>query len=145
MTANRTSAPAWFWIAAAILLIWGVMGCYSCVQQFRLGADAMGPASDYDRGLYAALPVWYDALFAVSVGTGLLGVVALFARSVLAQPLFAISLIGMVIMFGWMFAMTDIIAVKGFAVAAGFPIVIAAIAVFQVWLAGLARRNGWIG
>ncbi|WP_294290715.1 hypothetical protein [uncultured Sphingomonas sp.] len=55
------------------------------------------------------------------------------------------SLIAVVIQFCWLFAATDMIAVRGFAVAAGFPIFILAVAVFQVWLAGLAIRRGRIG
>ena len=145
MPVFRRPPPPWFRLVAVLLLIWAAMGCYSCVQQFRLGAAAMGPPSDYDRALSAALPVWYDALFAVAVGTGLLGAIALLARSVLAWPLFVMSLIAIVAMFGWMFVMTDIIAVKGVVEATGFPIVIAAIAGFQIWLAGIARRRGWIG
>ena len=133
--------PGWFYIVGVVLLLWGLMGCFACVQQFRLGADAMGPASAYDRALHASLPIWYNALFAVSVGTPTLGAAMLLARSILAWPLAIIALVGVVIMFGWMFTMTDIIAVKGFVAAAGFPILIAVIAIFQIWFTALARKR----
>ena len=104
----------------------------------------MGPATDYQRTLYAGLPVWYNAVYAVAVGTGLLGAVALLARSTLARPLFVISLIAVVVQFGWLFATTDIIAHQG-AATVGFPLFIAAVAAFEIWFARHAQRRGWIG
>ncbi len=141
---DRTRGPVWFRVVAVALLLWGLAGCFACVQQFRLGAEAMGPASAYDRALYDALPVWYNAVYAVAVGCGLLAAVALLGRSVLARPLFALSSAGVAVQFGWLFATTDIIAVKGGGTAI-FPLVILAIAIFGWWLAGYALRRGWIG
>lgn len=141
---GRAKAPAWFWVVAVLLVLWGAMGVFACIQQFRLGADAMGPADDYYRALYAALPAWYNIVYAVAVGMGFMGSVALLLRSRLARPFYIVSLVAVVIQFGWIFATTDMIAVRGFAEAAGFPIFIFAVALAQVWLAGLAIRRGWI-
>lgn len=137
------TVPAWFRIVAVLLLLWGFSGCYACFQQFRLGAEAMGPASDYDRALYASLPLWYNAVYAVAVGTGLLGAVALLTRSVLAVPLYAISLVAVVVMFGWLFASTDIVAAKGIGTI-GFPLFIALVTAFALWLSLTARRRRWL-
>lgn len=145
MSMFETPPPVWFRVVAVLLLIWGLMGCYACYQQFRLGAEAMGPATEYDRALYAALPVWYNAVYAVAVGAGTLGAVALLARSALARTLFIVSLVAVVIQFGWLFAATDIVAHKGAGTVLPFPILIVAIAAFGVWLSGKARRRRWIG
>ncbi|WP_375271993.1 hypothetical protein [Sphingomonas sp.] len=144
MTHRPTRAPTWFRIVAVVLLLWAIAGCYACIQQFRLGAEAMEPASDYDRALYASLPIWYNAVYAVAVGCGLLGAVALLARSVLAVPLITLSLIGVAVQFGWLFAATDIAQVKDWWTAV-FPLVIAAVALLSVLLARRARARGWIG
>ncbi len=144
MMDDRSSrVPTWFRIVSVVLLLWAIAGCYACAQQFRLGADAMGPASSYDRALYASLPVWYNAVYAVAVGCGLLGAVALLARSVLAIPLTTLSLIGVLLQFGWLFATGDIVAAKG-ASTAVFPLVIVAVAGLSVLLARHARSRGWI-
>ncbi|TPG14604.1 hypothetical protein EAH84_03775 [Sphingomonas oligophenolica] len=135
--------PTWFRIFAVVLLAWGAAGCFAWYQQFRLGADAMGPADAYQRALYAALPVWYNAVYAVAVGTGFLGALALLARSVFARPLFVVALIAVIVQFGWLFATTDILAHRGVG-AAGFPIVIVVITGFEIWLARHAQRRGWI-
>lgn len=145
MARFRSPPPLWFRAVAIVLILWGVVGVYACWQQFRLGAEAMGPATDYDRALYASLPVWYNAVYAVSVGCGLLGALALLARSALSIPLFVISLIGVVVMFGWIFVATDLIAHKGVVVATGFPVFVAVVAAFQIWFARFGRTRGWIG
>ena len=142
---NRRRPPLWFWIVAIVLVMWGAMGVFACIQQFRLGADAMGPADDYYRKLYATFPQWYNWVYAAAVGSGLLGSLALLMRSASARGLFVVSLIAEIVQFGWLFATTDMVAVRGVAATAGFPIVIVAIAAFQIWFAGVARRRGWIG
>jgi hypothetical protein len=143
--AGWTKTPLWFRILAVVLILWSVIGIFAWVQQMRLGAEAMGPATAYDRGLYASLPGWYDWVYLIAVGAGLIGAVMLSLGSALARPVFAVSLVGVVVMFGWMFLATDIVAVKGVPLAMGFPVVIFAIAAFQLWLAGKALRRGWIG
>ncbi len=144
MTRFSTPTPLWFRIVALVLVIWGAVGVFACVQQFRLGADAMGPADDYYRRLYAGFPIWYNAVYAVATGTGLLAALAPLFGSVLARPLFAISLVAVLMQFGWLFAATDLIAVRGAAQVVPFPVFIAAVAAFGVWLAGHAGRRGWI-
>ncbi len=142
---SRQRPPAWFSIVGVVLALWGAIGVFMCFQQIRLGADAMGPADAYYRTLYGALPLWYNWVYAVAVGAGFLGSVALLMRSAIARPLYILSLVAVVVQFGWLFATTDIIAVRGFIETAALPIVILAVAVFQVWLAGKAIRRGWIG
>ncbi len=141
----RTRAPAWFRVVAIVLLLWGLLGCYSCLQQLRLGAEAMGPASAYDRALYASLPGWYDPCFVVAVLSGTLGAAALLAGARAAVPLAVVALVTVIVMFGYMFLATDLIVHKGVATAITFPIVVAAIAAGQLWLARLGWARGWVG
>jgi hypothetical protein len=136
--------PRWFRIVAVLLVLWGAMGVWACLQQVRLGADAMGPASAYDRRLYASLPFWYDAVYAVATGAGLLGALALVRGSRLARPLFALSLAAVLVQFGYLFATTDIVAAKGAGTVLPFPAFIAGVATLQLWLAQLGTRRGWL-
>jgi hypothetical protein len=143
--ATRTRVPAWFWVLAILIVLWGAAGCFACLQQVRLGAEAMGPASAYDRALYARLPAWYNPVYAVATGAGLLGGIALLARRGVARVLFIVSLAAVIVQFGYLFVATDIIAVRGAGTVVPFPVLIAAIAAAEVWFATLARRRGWIG
>lgn len=143
MAAGMQRLPAWFWAVAVVLLLWNLIGAYACIQQFRLGAEAMGPATDYDRALYASMPVWYNWIFALAEAGGVGGAIALLLRNPAARPLFVVSLIAVVIQFGYLFATTDIIAQKGIWTTY-FPLFIAAMGVFEIWFAAAAQRRGWI-
>ncbi len=145
MTGFHKPIPGWFRVIAVMLTIWGVVGVFACVQQFRLDAEAMGPADDYYRRLYATFPAWYNWIYAVATGSGLLAALALLFGSRLARPLFVVSLIAIVVQFGWLFLATDIIAVRGVAQVVPFPAFIAMVATFGVWLSDHAGRRGWIG
>ena len=140
----RQKPPAWFVVIAILLVLWGLTGCASLYFHIAYG-PAMNPdATDWDRAYFAALPIWFTLIYAVAVGAGALGSVALLMRSKLAVPLYILSLIAVVIQFGYVFAATDLIAHKGVAATVPFPLVIAALAVFQIWFAKRAERRGWI-
>ena len=137
--------PAWFWMVVILLLVWNLIGGVICIQQFRLGADAMGPADAYQRALVARLPAWHRWDFAVTEVLAIGGSLALLGRRRGALPLAVLAVVGIALQFGYLFAATDVIAHEGFAKAAGLPIVIIVIALFQVTLARTAVRRGWIG
>ncbi|MCM8730798.1 hypothetical protein ACFO8O_07430 [Hephaestia sp. GCM10023244] len=133
-----------FRVVVILLTLWNAFGCYTWYLHKTLGAEAMGPATDYDRQLFAALPDWYVWVYAIAVGAGLLGAIALLARSASALWLFIVSLVAIVAMFGYFFLATDVIAVKGAGATLPFPIVIALVAAFGVWFTGYATRRGWV-
>ena len=137
--------PTWLWIVAGVLLLWNLFGGFVCVQQFRLGADAMGPADAYQRTLFASLPGWYVWNFVFAEVTGIGGSLALLAKRRVALPLFVLSLLGVIVQFGWLLTQTDVIAQEGFGKAAGLPITVFVVCLVQVWIARLAVRRGWIG
>jgi hypothetical protein len=136
--------PAWFWIVAILLVLWEAMGCYSCIMQFKLGAAAMGPVDAWSLKYYAALPVWYNGVYAIGTFGGLFGGLALLLRDRRASPLFWISLVAVIVMFGYAYAATDLIAHKGLAQVLPFPLFIAAVGSFSIWFARFAAKKGWI-
>jgi hypothetical protein len=139
----RGKRPAWFAIVAGVLILWGLMGVFACIQQIRLGAEAMGPATDYDRALFASLPAWYNGIYALATGAGLAGAIALFLGRRIAAPLFVIALIAVLVQFGYLFATSDIVAAKGIGTIY-FPIFIVAVTLGEIWLANHAVRRGWL-
>jgi hypothetical protein len=137
-------APKWFTLAAVLLLLWGIAGCVAFYSHARFGADAMPGATGYDRRLFASLPGWYNIVYGIAVGGGLLGALALLLRSRWAATLFAISLVAVVVQFGWTFLATDLLAAKGAGETVPFPLFITAVAVAQLWLARHGLRKGWL-
>lgn len=140
----RQKPPSWFVVVAILLVLWGLMGCASFYFHVVYGADMDPKATDWDRAFFAALPAWLNIVYAVAVGAGLLGSIALLMRSKQATLLYILSLIAVVVQFGYIFGATDLLAYKGVATAVPFPVFIAVVAVFQIWFAKRAERRGWI-
>ena len=145
MPVTSVKRPAWFMVMAVILLLWEAVGVYACYLQLSMGPASWPSSAAYERALYASLPGWYNVVYALATGSGLLGAIALVARRRLAEPLFVLSAIAIIVMFGYTFVTTDLIAHKGVVVATTFPVVILLIGLFAIGLARLADRRGWIG
>jgi hypothetical protein len=140
----RQRPPAWFVVVAILLVLWGLAGCYSFYLHVLYGVAMVPNGGAWERAYDARLPGWFLYVFAVSVGAGLLGSLALLTRSRLATPLYILSLIAVIVQFGYVFIATDMIAHQGAATAVPFPLFIAAVAAFQIWFAKRAERRGWI-
>lgn len=143
--ATEVKPPVWFWIAAILLVLWEAMGCYACHTQIRLGAAAMGPVDEWSLNYYAALPAWYNSVYAIATFGGLLGGLALLLRKSWASILFWISFVAVIVMFGYAFAATDLIAHKGLGQVLPFPLFIAAVGALSIWFARFAANKGWLG
>ena len=136
--------PVWFWIVSVLFLVWGLMGCFSLYLFITVGPTMNAAPDAWERAYAAMIPGWYVWVYAVAVGGGALGALALLARSRHARLLFIASIIGVVIQFGYAFLATDLIAHKGAAATIPFPLFIFAMALVQLWFAGLAAKRGWI-
>lgn len=135
---------AWFWIVAIALLLWQAIGVYSFYEHLARGPEAMGAVpTDYDRRLYASLPVWYAWVYGVATWGALASGLALVLRRKYAVALAALSLAATIVMFGWMFAATDLIAVKG-VWTTYFPAVVVIVGILTFWFAWSTRARGWI-
>lgn len=135
------SRPGWFMPLAIVLILWGIIGCIACFMQVVLG-NVPGAAPE-DLALVLAMPLWFNIIYAVATLGALAGAIALVLGSRLAVPLFQVSLVAVVIQFGYVFLATDTWARQGPA-GAIFPLVIFTIGAHEIWLATAARRRGWI-
>lgn len=141
MTEGTSKAPVWFTVGAIVLILWGLMGCASLYMHFVMGPGDGPGTTDYDRQLYASLPTWYGVVYSVAVLSGLLGAILLLMRRSAAVMLSALSVVAVIIQFGWLFLATDILAVRG-AWVAYFPMFILLVQLFQLWFANRAKGKG---
>lgn len=144
MVQGIAKPPVWFWIVAGLLLLWGLAGCGALYAHIAYGPEMDPAATNWDRAFYASMPGWYNWLFAVATVSGLLGTIALLFRSAHAKWLYIVSLAGVLLQFGYVLGLTDLIAHKGIWVVY-FPALIIAMGAFQLSFARLAARRGWIG
>lgn len=124
------TAPRSFRAIGIILLLWNLMGVAAFIIQYTADLGQLAKTDPYTANIFAAMPVWAWAAYAVAVGAGTLGATVLLLRKAAAAPLFLLSIVAVIVQFGYSFIHTDLLAVKGIT-AAIFPVVILIIAIFQ--------------
>lgn len=133
--------PRSFWGIGLILLLWNLMGVAAFIMQYSADLTALAKTDPYTASIFAAMPDWAWIAYATAVGAGTLGAILLLLRKTAAVPLFLLSIVGVIVQFGYSFIQTDLLAVKGVS-AAIFPAVILIVALFQ-W--HYARRQAAVG
>ena len=136
--------PAWFVAVAIILLLWAVAGVASFGAHVFVGEKMAAEQGAWDLDYYRALPAWFAWDYALATLAALAGAIALLTRSRQALMLYVLSLIGVVIQFGYVFVGTDLLAHKGAAATVPFPMFIALMGCVQIVLARFAARRGWV-
>jgi hypothetical protein len=120
-------------IIGVILLLWGLTGIMFFTLQYTADLAELAKTDPVTARIFGAMPGWVWIVYAIAVATGTLGSIALLKRKAIAALLYLISVICVVIQFGYSFLGTDLIAVKGWFVATAFPAFIFAVALFE-WL-----------
>jgi hypothetical protein len=141
LTEGTSKSSVWLTVGATLLILWALKGCASLYMHFAVGPGDGPGATDFDRQLYASLPTWYGVVYIVAVLSGLAGAILLLMRRSAAVVPSAISVVAVLIQFGWMFLATDIIEMKG-VWTTYFPAFILAVQLFQLWLVTMAKGRG---
>ena len=75
---NRTEAPEivaiprWFRFAATLALLWNLLGVMAFIDQMMMTSATLAELPQSQQDLYASVPWWATAAFAVAVFTGTL-------------------------------------------------------------------------
>lgn len=139
-----TKPPTWYYAAVGVLTLWALIGCYTYLAQVTMSPADLAALPTAQRDMIAELPVWITAMYAIAVWSALAGAICLLLRLKFARSAYLVSLIAIIVQFGWTLLMLPIIQTMGFAEAAGFPIFIAVVGAISVWFAGKAMRSGWL-
>ncbi len=138
-----TKPPTWFYVVAVIIILWECIGCYAYVSQVSMSVADMAQLPIAQQEIWKMVPAWVTSAYAVAVWVGLAGGIALLLRLRISRSLFIVSLIAVVVQFGWTFAATPILTTVGPTVAV-FPAFIIAVGVMAVWFSGKAAGHGWL-
>lgn len=140
---GKITIPAWFWAVAVIALLWEAMGCFAYLGQMTMTPEQMAALPPAERDIWRAMPAWLSGVYAVAVWVGLTGALGLLLRRRWARICFIVSLVAVLIQFGWTFVATPILTTIG-PVAAGFPLLIIVVAALLAWFSGKAIQWGWL-
>ena len=139
-----TKPPTWYYAVAGVLTLWALIGCYAYLQQVTMSAADLAQLPQTQQDMMAALPTWITAAYAIAVWSALAGAICLLLRLKFAPTGYIVSLVAIIVQFGWIFAATPILSTMGFAEAAGFPIFIAIAGAVSVWFGRMAQARGWL-
>lgn len=144
-TTSLVSPPVRFWLSAALLMVWNLFGLWMCWSQYHMPPEQMAALPEAQRNLFANTPGWVWLAYAVAVTAGWLGALLLLLRKRLALPLFWVSLVAVLLQFGYSLGPGGAVAALGAAAALPLPLTIIAVCLYQVWLSRTAIRRRWIG
>ena len=142
-TPAASGVPSWFWIVSVLALLWELMGVGSYLYHVTLSPEAIAALPEGQAELMRITPAWVNGAFAVATFGGLLGAVGLLLRRQWARLLFIVSLVAVVVQFGWVFLVGKAHELIGPS-SAVFPAFIVAVAAVLVWFAGTSIRRGWL-
>ena len=144
MNALAVKRPTWFWIVAALALLWNLFGVAMAWMQYSMTPDQLAQLPEAQRALHEAMPGWLWAVDGVAVVAGTLGSLLLLMGKRLALPVFWVSLVAVVVLFGYCLFPGRMLEVLGAAQALPMPILITVIALLLVWFARKSIARGWI-
>ncbi|MEQ6333179.1 sugar transporter [Sphingobium sp. MK2] len=133
--------PRFFIIIAVILLLWNLMGVAAFIMQYGADLTELAKTDPTTAQAFATMPNWVWLIYAIAVGAGAIGALLLLMRKAAAASLFLVSLIAVLVQFGYTLLGTDLVAIKGVS-ALTFPAVIILIAVVQLLYARALVAKG---
>ena len=86
-----------FWIISVIALVWNGTGVFMYLSSVYMSEEAFAQMSEAEQSLYENIPAWVTGAFAIAVFAGFLGSIGLLLRKKWAAPLFALSLVTIII------------------------------------------------
>jgi uncharacterized protein YjeT (DUF2065 family) len=142
-TTYSERVPTWFWVAAGLVLVWEAMGCYAYITQVSMTAEQLAALPEGQRQLFNTMPDWVTAAYGIATWGGLLAAILLLMRKRWATAMFAVSLVALLVQFGWSFLIADAGTVVGPS-AYGLPAFIIVAGVALLWFSSNAAKRGWL-
>jgi hypothetical protein len=144
-TEAQVVAPAradWkLWVIGIVALLWNAVGALDYVMTQTKNATYMGEFTAEQLEYFYGFPAWSVACWAIAVWGGVLGSALLLLRKRLAEPVFLVSLVAMVITTIYNFMLSDGVRIMGSG-AVAFSAVIFVIAVaLYLYARSLVRRG----
>lgn len=134
--------PGWFWIVAVLALVWNLFGLAMFYLQVTMTPEQLAQLPEAHSELTQAFPSWIWAMNGIAVVTGTLGSLLLLMRKRMALPLFWLSLVAVLVLFGYCLFPGRMLEVLGPAQALPMPVTVTVIALFLVWFTRKASARG---
>ncbi len=135
--------PRWFTVTAALALLWNLAGLLAVGVNLGLSPADVAALPPPQQAALAVQPRWLPAASTLAVLGGTAGCVALLLRRRWALPLFAASLVGVLLQDLGLFAIAGAHRLLG-AVPVVMQTLVLLVALGLVVLSRRAARRGWL-
>ena len=141
---TKSAVPVWYWIIAAVALLWNLLGCVFFGMELFAQEAFMEAMTEPQKAWVRSIPGWIYFVYGVAVATGVLGSIGLFLRKSWATLMFAICLGAVIVQMVYTMIIGGGVKVSG---PSGLvmPAVVIGIAAALLWFSWLARSRGWFG
>lgn len=139
-----TKPPVWYWVVAAIALVWNLFGVMAYLGSVYMPPEALEALDPDRRAFIENTPGWVTGAFAIAVFTGTIGCLLLLFKRKLALPFLGASLGGILVQQYYGFIGSNAIEVYGTTEGVVLPLMVLGIAILLLIIARSAVRKGWI-
>jgi hypothetical protein len=144
LSSPQTRPTKIYWVISIIGLLWMLVGVAAWTADLMTNDAAIAQMSAAQQQLYKSRPQWMFVVYAIAIFTGLVGTIGMLARKTWGVTALAISLIAIIVQFGYTFIGLHAISIVGADVALPLPIAVFVIGAFLLWYSIRATKLGWI-
>ena len=143
-TQAAVARPRAYWWIAVLALVWNLIGLAMFFSQMLMDGAQVMQLSEAQRAVYLATPGWVNLAFAFAVIAGVLGALCLLLRRRLAVPMFAISLLALLVQVVGGYLVTPAWAAYGAGGVGLAGVMLGGAQLVGRWERG-RRGGGWLG
>ncbi len=143
MNSTKSAFPVTFWIIAIVAVLWNLIGIGSFISDMMISPEKLATLTAAQQDLYENNPMWLKAVYGIATIGGLSASILLLLRKSIATPIFLVSLIAIIIQFGYTLFGMNAIETIGTS-AAVFPIILIAIGGFLWYYSKSSTAKGWL-
>ena len=145
MNQNAKSAvPLWYWVIAAVGLLWNLMGCAMFGIEMFAQEAMMESMTEEQKGWARSIPGWIYFVYGLAVSTGVAGSIGLFLRKGWTIAMFTICLVAVIVQMGYTMIIAGGLKVMG---PSGLvmPSLVIVFAAALLWFSWFAKSRSWFG
>lgn len=143
MSENSSKPNPLFWIVGIIALVWNLLGVSAYLMQAYQTDSFKAMYEPEQLEIITNMPAWATAAFGIAVFGGALGSLVLLLRKKLANMLFMLSFIGIIVQFIYNFFIANSMEVYGPG-ALIMPVLTIAFGLFLIVYSKNCIKKGWL-
>ena len=140
-TDTPPGVPWSFRVIAVFAVLWNLMGCAAFAMELFAQEEAMKNFTAEQQEWARSIPSWSYVVYGLAVTSGFAGSIGLLVRKNWSMPVFAVSLVAILILQGYTILIAGGLQVLGTAELV-MPIFVIALAGYLLWFSRMARGRG---